>query len=84
MQAARECIELLDHRAAVGPITASQLCRLPADTGEDVRHGAAAVAAAPAVDERAPVTRLVGEGAFQMVRDVARHQRCTAPPRLER
>jgi hypothetical protein len=59
--AMRKMIELLDYRAPIGTIAAAQLHRLPTDPGQDVRHCAAAIAAAPAVNQRAPVARLVGK-----------------------
>ena len=61
--------------APVGLVAAVELDRGPADLGQHVRHRAAAVAAAPAVDQRLPVARLVGERGFHVLRDVARHQR---------
>ena len=49
-----------------------------------MRERAAALAAAPAVDERRPVARLVGEWALEHRGDVARDQRGAGAPRGER
>ena len=47
----------------------------PADLAQHVAHGAAALAAAPAVDERLPVARPVEEARLDVLGDVARDQR---------
>ena len=61
--------------APVFLVAAIELHRLPAYLGQDMRHCATAVAPAPAVDQRLPVARLVQQGVFEVLADVARNQR---------
>ncbi len=63
------------HMAPVILVAALELRDGPADTRQDVRHGAAAVAAAPAVDEGLPVVRVAQKTLFDMPCDIFRHQR---------
>ncbi len=79
----RKLVEFGDDSSPKRPIATFELSRRPANAAEDVRHRGAAIAAAPAVDERPPRLRFVGEAAFQMVRDVARYICCPAPARFE-
>ena len=53
-----------DHETAVGLVTAFEGLGIPADLAQDVRHGAGALAAAPAVDRRMPGLGLVAEEAL--------------------
>ena len=80
----RQFGQLRQDLAPVGAIAAVELGRVPADLRQDVRHGAAALAAAPAVDQRAPVPAVRGEGFLDVARDVFRHQRRAAFLRIER
>ena len=59
---------------AIGLVAAVELDCGPADFGQDVGQRAAAVAAAPAIDQRLPVARLVGKLRLQVARDVVRDQ----------
>lgn len=81
-QPRRQFVELIHHPAAIGLVAAVELPRAPADQVEPGRHRARALAAAPAVDQRAPVDRPVGEGGFQVRGDVARHPGRADPRRL--
>ncbi len=75
----------ISHDASSGrAIAAFKLTRLPADTSENVRHRTAAVATAPAVNERPPCLRHRVKQSFQMQRDIARDVRSAATARLER
>jgi hypothetical protein len=64
--------------------TAVELHRAPADLAQHVGERAAALAAAPAVDERRPVARLCGEWTLQHRRDVACDQCRAGTPRRKR
>ena len=75
--ARRQRLERLEDGASVGPISTVELARVPADALEHVDQGAAALAAAPAVHERAPRARLVRERLVEMACDVACDQ-CSA------
>ena len=70
--------------AAIGFIAALQSPNAPPDLRKDVRHRAATLAAAPAIDKRLPFTRAFMEQRFQMRCDVACDQRRTQALRLER
>ena len=84
----RERLRQGDERVERGPpigfVAAIELARLPADHIEQRRHRTRAFAAAPAIDQRPPVARPVGESRFQMVRDIARDQRRADPRGFER
>ncbi len=73
--APRELRQLRHHGAAVSLVAALEPMRVPADLSQDVHHRLAALAAAPAVDQRPPRLRLVHEAGLDVLRDVARHQR---------
>jgi hypothetical protein len=75
---------LRDDVAAPGLVAAVELAGLPADGAEDGGHRAAAVAAAPAVDQRLPVPRLAEKAFAQMAADVLGDQRGADLPGLER
>jgi hypothetical protein len=77
-------IERRAHRAPVCLVAAVELARLPADQVEPGRHRTRALAAAPAIDQRPPVARTVGEGGIEMPRDVARDHRRADPRRFVR
>ena len=59
------------HPAPVGLVAAGQHRRAPADLAEDGRHRTGALAAAPAVDQRAERPVHVLQRGLQVVRDVA-------------
>ena len=80
----RQFGQLRQDLAPVGAIAALELRRVPADFGEDVRHGAASLAAAPAVDQRTPVPAVRGEVFLDVAGNVFRHQRRAALFRIER
>ena len=67
-----------DDVAAIRAVAAVELHRAPADLVQHVRQRAAALAAAPAVHERRPVARLVGE------RGLEHRARCCARPARRR
>src|SRR6185369_727018 len=73
-----------DDMAAVRAVTAVELYGPPSDLVQHMRDRAAALSAAPAIDQRLPFARLLGEYGLQHFRDVARDQRRTEPARLER
>ncbi len=79
----RDDRELGRHMAAIRAIAAVELHRAPADLVEHVRQRATALAAAPAIHQRAPVARLVGERVLDHARDVARDHRGAQPARGE-
>jgi hypothetical protein len=81
--ARRQHRKLFDHVLAPGLVAALQAMRIPADFAQDVAEGAAALAAAPAIDQRPPGLRLVQKVALDVVGDVARDQRRTELLRLE-
>ena len=78
-----ECGQIGHHLSSIRAITAFELPRLPAYASQDVGQRTAAIAAAPAVNQRLPVFRLRFELRLQMMRDVARDVGGTAPTRLE-
>ena len=67
---------VVHHVVAEGLVAAFDAVGIPADLAKNDLHGAAALASAPAVDQRAPVLRLVEQVFLQMARDVLRDQRC--------
>ena len=73
--ACRHALEVGDHRASIGAIAAIEPAHVPADLGQHVRERGAALAPAPAIDERTPVARTVEKALVQMARDVAAHER---------
>ena len=66
-------VEPCGHLPAIGAVAAGQHPHAPADLGEDVRHGARAHAAPPAVDQGPEGPGLVRQGAQQVGGDVAGH-----------
>ena len=80
----RQLRELGGDVAPVGAISAFELHGAPADFVENLGQCAAALPAAPAIDERLPLARALGEGRLQHRRDVARDQRRATLARLER
>src|SRR5206468_4979058 len=77
-------LERGDDGAAKVAVAAFEDVDAKADLLEHRRERAAALAAAPAVDERRPLSRLVEHVPFDMRGDVARNERCAALLRLER
>ena len=77
-------LELGDDGAAEVAVAALEDVDAKADLLEHRRQRAAALAAAPAVDERRPFARLVEHVALDVRGDVARDQRGAALLRLER
>src|SRR4029434_2203208 len=57
-------VESRHHRTAIGTVATVQLCRAPADARQYVHHRSTAIAAAPAVPEGWPDTRLTTETAL--------------------
>ena len=53
-KALRQRLQFIQHVAPVGLVAAFQFVRRPADLRENDAHRAAALPAAPAVDQRAP------------------------------
>ena len=80
----RKAAQFRDHETAVGLVTAFEGLGVPADLAQDVRHGAGALAAAPAVDERMPGLGLVAEEALDMLRRVLGEERRAQLLSLER
>src|ERR1022692_1579726 len=72
-----------DHMPAIRSVAAVELHRTPADLVQDVGERAAALSAAPAIDQRFPVARLVGERTVEHRGDVSCHERRAQPARLE-
>src|SRR5216117_1481144 len=70
-----ESLQFLHHPSSVSPVAALEGFCVPADLAQDVRHRARALAAAPAVDERAPTAVLAAEQRLDVPRDVLRQQR---------
>ena len=75
--------DAFDDVAAPALVAPRELLRVPADQAQPVHHRAAAQAAAPAVDQRLPVRRLVREALAQVARQVGRHHRAAHAPGLE-
>ena len=75
--------EHLHHMAAIGLVAAGQLLRVPADLAHHGDHGAAAHAAAPAVDEGRPAFGHLRKLLLDVTRDIGRHQRAADAPGLE-
>ncbi len=74
---------LRQHVVPEALVAAGQLLRIPADQAQPGHHRAAAQAAAPAVDQRPPVRRPVGELLAQVARQVGRDHRAADPSGLE-
>ena len=70
----RVLVERLRHQAAIGAITALQHLHPEPDLPQDHAHGARALPAPPAIDQRAIAAGLGREMRVDMVRDVARDQ----------
>src|SRR5437870_13600293 len=68
-------LQFLHHPSPVSPVAALEGFCVPADLAQDVRHRARALAAAPAIDEGAPVAVLAAEQRLDMPRDVLREER---------
>ncbi len=79
-------VEPLAHATAIRLVAAGEHRRAPTHLREDDGHGARALAASPAVDERRKPARLVGERRLEIAGDVAGDQRrpdaAGAKPRL--
>ncbi len=75
LQRRRLVVEPRLHMPPIGAVAARQHRRPPADLRQDGGHGVGPLAAAPAVDQRPKVGRLVGERGLQVPGDVAGHQR---------
>jgi len=78
--------QVAEHRndvPAIRTIAAVELHRAKPDLAKHVRERAAALAAAPAVDERGPFARLVAHVRFDDARDVARDDRRARLARVE-
>src|SRR5205823_2505027 len=75
LEARGELLQFLHHPSPVSPVAALERLCVPADLAQDVRHRARALAAAPAVDERAPMAVLAAEQRLDVPRDVLRQQR---------
>ena len=84
LQLRHEGFDLLHHMAAVAFVATGELLRVPAHQAQPGHHRAAAQAAAPAVDQRFPVGRLVVEGVTQMARQVGAHHGSAQALGLER
>ena len=69
-----QLFEVIDHCAAKHFVASVEQGDLPADARQNMRHGAAAIAAAPAVDQRFPAHRVTGKAGFDMAGDVAGNQ----------
>src|SRR5712691_2749683 len=80
----RQNFQLGDDPFSVGPVTTLQGLRVPADLAQDVGHRAGALAAAPAVDERAPVAVLAAEQGLDVTANVLREERGAELARVER
>src|SRR6267378_1463540 len=79
----RQNFQLGDDPFSVGPVATLQGLRVPADLAQDVRHRARALAAAPAVDERAPMAVLAAEQGLDVPRDVLGQKRGAELARVE-
>src|SRR5438445_5335855 len=84
VEARRQNFQLGDDPFSVSPVTTLQGLRVPADLAQDVHHRAGALAAAPAVDERAPLAVLAAEQRLDVSRDVLREERGAELARVER
>jgi len=80
----RQTGEFGHHMPPISLVTAVELHRCEADFLQDMRHRPAAAAAAPAIHQRTVRFWFAGEPGFQMLCDVARHQRGADFFRLER
>src|SRR3981189_466440 len=79
----RQNFQLGDDPFSVGPVTTLERLRFPADFAQDVRHRARALAAAPAVDERAPAAVLAAEQGLDVTANVLREERGAELARVE-
>src|SRR6267143_6311933 len=79
----RQNFQLGDDPFSVGPVTTLDRLRVPADLAQDVRHRAGALAAAPAVDERAPMAALAAEQGLDVTANVLGQQRGAELARVE-
>src|SRR6267143_784673 len=79
-----EPLQFLHHPSSVSPVAAFEGFYVPADLAQDVRHRAGALAAAPAVDERAPVAVLAAEQGLDVTGNVLREERGAEFARVER
>ena len=70
-----DALDLGDHQVAEGLVAALELAGVPAHHAQPSGEGATALAAAPAVDEGAPVLGLVLQRGEHVARDVGGHQR---------
>ena len=71
MQTRRQFGCCLDHLMPKGLVAAVEPVGRPADLAQDDLHGAAALSAAPAVNERLPVFGVVGKSLLDVLCDVA-------------
>src|SRR5438034_11102516 len=76
-------LQFLHHPSPVSPVAALEGFCVPADLAQDVRHRARTLAAAPAIDEGAPVAVLAAEQRLDMPRDVLREERSAELARVE-
>ena len=76
-------VQKIDHMATPALVAALQLLGVPADQAHPVHHRAAAHAAAPAVDQRLPVRRLVDKAGAQMPGKAFRDHGAAGAPGLE-
>src|SRR6266513_4786697 len=83
LEVMRESLQFLHYPSSVSPVAALEGFYVPADLPQDVRHRARALAAAPAVDERAPTAVLAAEQRLDVPRDVLREQRGAELARVE-
>jgi hypothetical protein len=83
-KALRQHLQLCTHHGAKGLVAALQLRAAKTDLAKEPGQRARALAAAPAIHQRQPFARLVGDPAIQVVGDVARHHRCAELARLQR
>ena len=82
-QFCRQRGERIDDVVPVRFVAAFERPRFPADLAQHVRHGARALAAAPAIDEGFPGPRFFHKDFFNMKGNVLRHQRRAELLRLE-
>src|SRR5690242_13361361 len=75
--------ERRDDVAAIGAIAAVELRRAPADFAQDMDERAAALSAAPAIDDGLPLPWLVECVIFDDVGDAMRDERCPHLARVE-